>query len=256
MKYKFLLLNIVPLLFFTACHSEEIDALKKEIFELRTEIRELAQIKYEVEELKKNQRPKEPIPSNDAVIEKTLKSTGSELDDPFLGEKNAEYVVMFFSDYQCKLCNTFIQTNLERIKQNYITNKKIKFIYRDHPLSTNPQSINAANFANCAGEQGKYWQASNALIENQQLLEAANFSEIAKKIKDIDSKKLIRCANRSRYEKEIELDRIDAKQLGITGIPSFFIGKISNAQYAGYLVRGAQPYNIIKTYLNKVLESE
>ena len=124
MKYKFSRRRALPLIFLPlvfslgACHREEIDALKKEIFELRTEIREIAQIKYEVEELKKTQGPKEQDLTNNAVIEKTFKSSGKELDDPFIGEKNSAYVVMFFTDYQCKLCNTFIQTNLNRIKQN------------------------------------------------------------------------------------------------------------------------------------------
>lgn len=250
--------SIILFLLLSACHKEEIDSLKQEIHELRNEVREIAQVKYEVEDLKQKFKtaPMTTQPENLAVIAKKLKSSSSELDDPFLGNKDAQVVLMMFTDHQCKLCNTFLSSNLEKIKKDYTANKKIKFILRDHPLSSNAQSFSAANYTNCAGEQGKYWEALHVLFDNPDMLEKAEYKQISNKIKGIDSNKILRCTNRNRYEKEIEKDREDAENLGITGVPSFYVGKIQNAEYAGSLIRGAQPYNLIKAEIDKVLKSE
>ena len=56
-------------------------------------------------------------------------------DDPFMGEKNAPVTIVEFSDFQCSYCAMFRSDTFEQIKKEYIDTGKVKFVYRDFPLT-------------------------------------------------------------------------------------------------------------------------
>ena len=67
-------------------------------------------------------------------------------DDPFLGEEDAPVVIVEFSDYECPFCARFYQQTLSQIKEEYVDTGKVKFVYRDFPLSFHPNAQKAAVF--------------------------------------------------------------------------------------------------------------
>src|SRR3989344_8516599 len=80
-------------------------------------------------------------------------------DDPFLGDKKAPVTIVEFSDFQCPYCARFRQQTFDQIKQEYIDTGKVRFVYRDFPLSSiHPMAQKAAEAAECADEQGKFWE--------------------------------------------------------------------------------------------------
>lgn len=87
-------------------------------------------------------------------------------DDAFIGDANAPITVIEFSDYQCPFCQRFFQQTLPQIKENYINTGKVKLVYRDLPLSIHQHAQKAAEAAQCAGEQGKYFEYHDFLFEN------------------------------------------------------------------------------------------
>lgn len=90
-------------------------------------------------------------------------------DLPVLGKENAKVTLIEFSDYQCPFCGRhFTQTELDLIKE-YIDTGKVKFYYRDFPLSQiHPGAEKGAEAARCAGDQNKYWQFHDLIFQNQQ----------------------------------------------------------------------------------------
>lgn len=88
-------------------------------------------------------------------------------DDAVLGNPNAPVTVIEFSDYECPFCKRFYDQTLGQIKKEYIDTGKVKFIYRDYPLSFHPGAEPAAQAANCAGEQGKYWEMHDKIFQAQ-----------------------------------------------------------------------------------------
>lgn len=88
---------------------------------------------------------------------------------PVLGNLSAKVTLVEFSDYQCPFCaRHFTQTEPQIIKE-YIDTGKVKFYYRDFPLSQiHPGAQKAAEAARCAGDQNKYWQYHDLIFQNQQ----------------------------------------------------------------------------------------
>src|SRR3989344_1767617 len=71
-------------------------------------------------------------------------------DDPYLGNKDAKVVMIEFSYYQCPFCARFEEGAYVDIKKNYIDTGKVKFVYRDFPLSFHENAQKAAEASECA----------------------------------------------------------------------------------------------------------
>ena len=89
-------------------------------------------------------------------------------DDPVKGNPNAPVTVVEFSDFQCPFCSRFFQQTLPLIEENYIDTGKIKFVYKDLPLDNLHPNARAAHIAaECADEQGKFWEYHDVLFEKK-----------------------------------------------------------------------------------------
>lgn len=89
-------------------------------------------------------------------------------DLPPLGKDSAKVTMVEFSDYQCPFCGRHFTQAEPQIKKEYIDTGKVKFYYRDFPLSQIHQGAQkAAEAARCAGEQNQYWQYHDLVFQNQ-----------------------------------------------------------------------------------------
>lgn len=87
---------------------------------------------------------------------------------PVLGKENAPVTLIEFSDYECPFCGRHYNQTEPQIKKDYIDTGKVKFYYRDYPLSQiHPGAQKSAEAARCAADQNKYWEYHDALFENQ-----------------------------------------------------------------------------------------
>ena len=87
-------------------------------------------------------------------------------DDAIKGDPNAPVTIVEFSDYECPFCEKFYAETLEQLENEYINTGKVKLIYRDFPLGSHPNAQKAAEAAECAGEQGRYYGMHDMLFEN------------------------------------------------------------------------------------------
>lgn len=167
-------------------------------------------------------------------------------DDPFKGNPNAQVIVVEFSDFQCPFCSRFYQQTLGEIQRDYIDTGKIKFVYRDLPLDNlHPNARPASIAAECADEQGKFWEYHNVLFEKQSewnRLPKADFqttliqyaSDLGLQTSSFES-----CLSSEKIADEVNKDTLDAAKYGATGTPAFFIG---NEKDGFVKLSGAQPY--------------
>ncbi|HBQ50496.1 hypothetical protein A3B42_01365 [Candidatus Daviesbacteria bacterium RIFCSPLOWO2_01_FULL_38_10] len=85
------------------------------------------------------------------------------------GQTGAKVTIIEFSDYQCPFCERHFSQTEGQLKTEYIDTGKVKFYYRDYPLSQiHPGAQKAAEAARCAGDQNKYWQYHDLIFQNQQ----------------------------------------------------------------------------------------
>jgi protein-disulfide isomerase len=158
---------------------------------------------------------------------------------PALGKADAPVTMVEFTDYECPFCRAFHNASFEQIKRKYIDTGKVRYVSRDYPLPFHPRALPAAKVARCAGEQGKFWEMRHALITNA--LDTETMVKLAGDMK-LDQKKLQACIADERVSKALETDIADAENTaGVSGTPTFVIGRSGGDTVLGEKVVGAQP---------------
>lgn len=114
-------------------------------------------------------------------------------------------------------------------------------------------AFKAAEAANCAGEQGKYWEMHDQLFENQTTLEPWNAHAEALGL-DVDA--LERCLTSGKFAPEIRRDMGEAQKVGVTGTPAFMLARtdpISSRVRILAVLKGAQPFTSFKVEIDRLL---
>ena len=164
-------------------------------------------------------------------------------DDTVKGDKNAKVTIIEFSDFQCPFCGKFYSQTLPLIEENYIKTGKVKLVYRDFPLSFHQNAQKAAEAAECADEQGKFWEYHNTIYDNQNTLDINNLKQYAANL-NLDTSKFESCLDSGKMTSEVQKDLKDGQSYGVEGTPAFFIN--------GIPLSGAQPYQVFE----QVIESQ
>lgn len=176
----------------------------------------------------------------------------SEDDDAFLGDENAPVVMIEFSDFQCPFCRSFWQDTFPKIKSQYIDTGKVKFVYRDFPLSFHAGAMPAAQAAECAEDQGKFWEMHDKIFSEQAKQGGGTIQFGVADVKKwageigLDTGKLNSCLDSQKYAEEVEKDIADGSSAGVSGTPGFFIN--------GRLVVGAQPFSVFQSLIEEELQ--
>lgn len=185
----------------------------------------------------------------------TVETVVSIDDDPVKGDKDAPVTIIEFSDYECPFCRRSYQNVFTKLNEEYIESGKVKIVFRDFPLGFHKKAIPAAIAANCAGEQGKYWEVHDFLFQNPDKLGTEYVLNASEEL-GLDKAKLEACFKDESKEKEITEDFEAGQEYGVRGTPSYFIGKTTDGkEITGVMVRGAQPYNVFKEHIDELLEN-
>lgn len=86
---------------------------------------------------------------------------------PIEGNANAAITIVEFSDFECPFCESFYTNSLKLIRSEYVNTGKVKLAYRHFPLTFHPNAQKAAEAAECANEQGKFWEMHDKLFSVQ-----------------------------------------------------------------------------------------
>ena len=148
---------------------------------------------------------------------------------PSMGPADAPVTMIEFTDFQCPFCKRSEDT-VKQVHEKY--GDKVRLVHMDFPLSFHSHSMDAAEAARCANEQGKFWQYRDALFANQGKLAPADLKATAKQL-GLNTTKFDACFDSSKYKKQIDADLEQGTKLGVDGTPAFFID--------GRSLVGAQP---------------
>lgn len=184
-------------------------------------------------------------------------------DDAILGDPNAPITFIEFSDYECPFCKRHFTNSFPQIKKDYIDTGKVKFIFRDLPLSFHdPLATQQALAANCAREQGgdsAYYAFHDEIFtltsSNGNGMTETQLFEIASQL-GLDKSALESCVNNETYIDEINQDMADAANAGATATPTFFVGlSTESGTIEATRIVGAQPYEtVIKPAIEELLQ--
>lgn len=162
--------------------------------------------------------------------------------NPILGAENAPVTIVEFSDFQCPYCKQ-VQPTLKRLMSDY--EGKVRLVFRDFPLrSAHPQAQKAAEAAQCAGDQKKFWPYHDKLFTatSLQVDDLKKYAqEIALNVQEFNT-----CLDSNKYAKEVDADMQAGQNVGVNSTPSFFVN--------GYPLTGAVSYERFKEAIDAALE--
>jgi len=178
-------------------------------------------------------------------------------DDPFKGDPDAPVTVIEFSDFQCPFCFRFFSQTLPALEKNYIDTGKIKLVYRDMPLdSLHPNARPAHIAAECADEQGKFWEYHDVLFENQGQWNRLSSADLSSQLNEyatsmgLNSASFDTCLSSQSMADEVNADLLESRKYTATGTPTFFIGNEEN----GFIkLVGAQPFSAFQAAIDAQL---
>lgn len=162
-----------------------------------------------------------------------------------LGFPNALVTMVELSDFQCSFCRKFWAETLPRLKEIYIKNGKVRFAYQ-HFAILGEHSFAAAQAAECAREQEKFWPYHDKLFESQGGLAFtdAKLKRYAREL-GLDAGAFTQCLDSGKYRQKVEDETKLGLQLGARGTPTFFLN--------GRMLPGAQPFEVFQAAIEEAL---
>ena len=143
-------------------------------------------------------------------------------DDPARGEVNAPVTVVEFTDFQCPACAA-MHPVLEEVLKSY--GNKVRFVVRDYPLAQHEHARKAAEAANAAKAQGKFFEYAALLFKNQKALDTASLKKYASDL-GLNRTRFDAELDRGVYEGEVNKDLEDGDVYGIGSTPTIFVNGV------------------------------
>jgi protein-disulfide isomerase len=147
----------------------------------------------------------------------------SEDRDHIRGPRTAPVTLVEYGDYECPYCGQayYVVKELERRAGSLM-----RFVFRNFPLTTiHPHAERAAQAAEAAGAQGKFWQMHDCLYENQHALEDEDLLKYGALV-GLDIQRFVREMQEGRYLDRVREDFLSGVRSGVNGTPTFFINGV------------------------------
>lgn len=176
--------------------------------------------------------------SGDGVV-----AVSAAADAPAWGPEDAPVTIEEFGDFQCPFCARFARDTLPKIRAAY--GNKVRFIFRDFPITSIHQyAQKAAEAAQCAHEQGRFWEYHDILFANQNALTVPDLKRYAQQV-GMDMQEFNTCLDSGKNAWGVLLDVQYGNRAGVTGTPAFLIN--------GVLVGGALPFPQFQVLIEQAL---
>jgi protein-disulfide isomerase len=145
---------------------------------------------------------------------------------PMKGSANAAVTLVVFTDFQSASC-----AQTRRVLEQLITEygDRLRVVERAFPLSQHKQAVKAAEAAEGARAQGKYWEYTALLYANQSALEIGQLKEYASRV-GLDRAQFDAALDGGAFAEEVRRDIHDGERIGVVGVPTIFVnGRLGSA---------------------------
>ena len=170
-------------------------------------------------------RMRPPVDSEDLGVQPALTSVIIPVADaPVKGDKNAKVALVVFSDFACPYCARAASEVMPEIQTKYIDTGKVLLVWRHYPLPIHPSARATAEATECASQQGKFWQLHDWVFAHPKELTSGRLRNAAQSA-GVEMPSFEKCLAGEASEK-VTRDIDLAKQLDVTGTPTWFIGTV------------------------------
>jgi protein-disulfide isomerase/uncharacterized membrane protein len=157
------------------------------------------------------------------------------------GPADAPVQIVVFSDFECPFCRQFAPV-LKRIRERYP--REVSLAFRHFPVASHARAFPAAVAAECAAEQGAFWEYHDRLFAEGGDLSDAKLLALASAL-GLNAAQFSACLKSAAPAKRVEASRQDATLRGLDGVPAVFLN--------GRRVRGALDYDDLVQQIGKLL---
>jgi protein-disulfide isomerase len=138
--------------------------------------------------------------------------------DHVRGPVDAPLTVIEFGDFECPHCG-----RAEPVVSSLLSDTDVRYVWRHLPLpDVHPQAQLAAETAEAAGAQGRFWEMHDLLLSHQDHLRLADLLQYAEEL-GLDVDRLHDDLKRRRHEARVAQDVESADLSGVAGTPTFFV---------------------------------
>jgi protein-disulfide isomerase len=170
--------------------------------------------------------------------------------DQYRGNIDAPVTVVEFSDFQCPYCLRHVTETQPVLDEKYVDSGKVLWVYKHFPLNIHPQAPAAGIAAECAADQGRFWEMHEALFASVDEWSISDptpiFEELAGEV-GLDADAFAACLADPEIAARVESDAAEGAQF-VQGTPTFIIVRGSQ----GSIIPGALP----EASFSEVLDEE
>lgn len=178
------------------------------------------------------------LPSNPKLVDFQLRDSAASL-----GKSSAGVTLVEFVDFQCPFCKRYHEETFSQIKSKFVDSGKIKLIAMNYPLPFHQNAQKAGEAAECANDQGKFWEYQDLLFKNGQGDGTGLTVDDLKKYADslglnngtfgFGKNKFNACLDSGEKAQIVKDDMQAAQTIGVSGTPSF-----------AFLVKGEKVFDV------------
>lgn len=160
---------------------------------------------------------------------------------------NPKVTIVEFGDFQCPACGA-AHPVVKQVLEEY--KGKVTFVFRNFPLNVHKNAEVAAEAAEAAGAQNKFFEMHDLLYDNQEKWSDSDkaidiFAGYAKELK-LDVDKFKKEVEGNKYKDKIAKDTADGNAAGVNSTPTFYINGVKQ--------EGVLPYNEFKAKIEEHLK--
>ena len=165
-----------------------------------------------------------------------------------LGDANAPVTIVEYADFQCPVCKRAQTSIVANLEKDYVNTGKVKIEFRMFPI-IGQESWNAAQAADTAGDQGKFWEYHDALFNAQGAENGGNYTfeklDALAATLGLDVQKFRDTLTANTHLDAIQKEKDAGDAAGISSTPTFFVGEKK--------IVGAQAYSVFKAAIEAEL---
>jgi protein-disulfide isomerase len=137
--------------------------------------------------------------------------------DHVRGTPNAKFIIIEYADFQCPYC-----AKMHEAMKSVIKETDTQWVFRHFPIAAHPLASKAAEASECAGDQGKFWEYSDALFELKEPMAEGTFLKIAQDL-GLDWMAFSLCLSSGKYGSAVAAQHEGGVKNKITGTPTFYL---------------------------------
>jgi protein-disulfide isomerase len=232
----------------------EVEALKREVAQLRAQQESMARDLQAIKQLL--QSLLQPAPSAGNEMPGLVGASIAPSQRTPLGTASARVMILEVSDYHCGFCRRHTQQTFPQIYEQYVKTGRAQYGFVDFPITQAPAvGFKPHEAALCANEQGKAWEMHTALFSDRPLSAVDALVAKANEL-GMNTSAFQSCMASGKYTDVIQDSVTRVQRLGVGGTPMTLIGLVpgpGQPMTVSKFIYGAHPFEAFKEAIDEVL---